>query len=263
MFLTKKDYSLEEFLASLNFIPPAGTTVAYFISPQGIALPRGSGYAPQAEQHPDDESITYVKQEPALKQDQAQTPSEYSVFNTGELGRRQPTPNVLPPITEPAELPSPFVKIISESQTYGSDLKLLEDYQMFPAGTLFHCVLSNRLSEGYLDDLKSRRDDPEFQAARANYLKKKQAKASAAAARKADRKENEFTFNQLAKMVPDGVEPEFVPTRTPFIYDIRIGDKLYKRISRPDAKIERYRLVEKKLFEIAHDTIENARKKKR
>jgi hypothetical protein len=89
---------------------------------------------------PEDESITYARQEPVQKQDAAQTPADYSVFDPGALKRRQPTPNVLPQVTEPEDLDSPFVKILSESKTYGTEVKLIEDYKMFPKGSVFHCI---------------------------------------------------------------------------------------------------------------------------
>jgi hypothetical protein len=142
VFLTNKTYNLENFLQALSFIPPKGTTVAYFITPQGMEVPQGSGFAPANEiaPKPEDESITYVRTEPIQKQDQATTPAEYSVFDTPTLGRRQPTPNILPPVTEPDDLESPFVKVLSESKMYGTDIKLLEDYKCFQKGTVFHCI---------------------------------------------------------------------------------------------------------------------------
>jgi hypothetical protein len=250
MFITQEDHDVTDFLKSLSFVPPPGTQVAYFIVPpgEGMRLPQNSGFRQEAIDTPEDESITYVRQEPVLKQDQAQTPADYSQFDPDELGRRTPTPNILPQITEPEDLESPFVKVLSESKVWGTDIKLLEAWGPFPKGTLFHCV-SSKLAEGLMDELKARNDTPEMKAAREKYLATKKAKEMKTAARKADRKENEFTFNQLAKMVPDGEEAEFVKTRTPFVFDIIVAGKRYKRISRPDAKIEKYRLVEAELKE--------------
>ena len=139
MFLTDKDYTIEDFLKSLNFIAPPGTSVAYFITPHDIGdLPAQAGFQPQLLDIPPDESQVYVQTPPVQKQDQAVTPAEYSIWEPSELNRRQPTPNLLPGITEPDELPCPFIQTLSESKTLGSDLKLLEDFYMFPKHTLFH-----------------------------------------------------------------------------------------------------------------------------
>jgi hypothetical protein len=89
--------------------------------------------------------------------------------------------------------------------------------------------------------------DPEYARKREEYLAKKRktdAKKAAAASERASNKAITFTYNQLAKMVPDGEEPKFVKTRVPNVYDIKIGDKLYKKVSKFGAKIEKFRLVE-------------------
>jgi len=150
MFLTNKEYNLDDFLTSLSFIAPKGTTVAYFITPRDIGIPAETGYQPKLLDIPPDESQVYVQKPPVQKQDQGVTPAEYSTFDPPELGRRQPTPNILPPVTEPEDLQSPFVQILSESRSMGTDVKLLEDYRMFPKGTIFHCV-GKRLDEGRVD----------------------------------------------------------------------------------------------------------------
>jgi hypothetical protein len=361
MFLTQKIYDLNNFLSALNFIAPRGTEVSYFITPRDeINLPENSGFQVQKVLDiPEDESITYVKQMPSQKQDQAITPTEYSVFDPGKLGRRIPTPNLLPPVTEPENLESPFIQTLSECKTFGTDLKLLEDYMMFPKNTIFHCIPSKlkemewrknpgfidsmmndfhpatvkdheigdrwrgsfpagvmefkiqmdawnlykegyteeeivdlmlqqkwyqkqmkrksfgtredllafvtdwvrekaenlnfrlkqdensneskaRMHEGIFDEARARANSPEFAAKKKAYLEKKSLRAAA----KAKAKENTYTFNQLAMMVPEGEEPEFIETRVPFEYDIRIGDKLYKKISSPSGKRDKFRLVE-------------------
>jgi hypothetical protein len=148
MFLTQKVYDIENFLQALSFIAPQGTSVAYFITPKGgIKLPNESGFQQQLLDTPEDESITYIRQSPVQKQDQAITPPDYSVFDPGKLGRKQPTPNILPPVTEPDQLNSPFVQVLSENRIYGSDIKLLEDYMMFPKGSVFHCVQAKLLED--------------------------------------------------------------------------------------------------------------------
>jgi hypothetical protein len=155
MFLTQKSYDIEDFLSALHFIAPKGTSVAYFISPSNdIQLPQNSGFQKQQLLDiPEDESITYVRQQPVQKQDQAMTPADYSVFDPRELGRRIPTPNILPPVTEPESLDSPFVKVLSESLALGTDVKLLEDYKMFPKNTLFHCTLLKEKKASPHDEL--------------------------------------------------------------------------------------------------------------
>jgi hypothetical protein len=259
MFLTQKTYDLNNFLSALNFIAPKGMSVAYFITPkEGVLLPDNSGFEVQVLDTPEDESITYARQQPVQKQDQAITPADYSVFDPGKLGRRQPTPNILPPVTEPEQLESPFVQVLSESLALGTDIKLLENYMMFPKNTVFHCeinklkekkdikvnkfesIYEKSIKEGLIDDARERAKDPVFRA-------KMMAKRAALEQRKADREERKkriFTFNQIARMMPDGVEPEFLETRTPFVFDIKIGDKIFKKISRPGAKIEKYILRE-------------------
>jgi hypothetical protein len=137
MFLTNRELGPEQFLKALNFIPPKGTTIAYFVSPKEINIPEQSGY--QKIDQPEDESIAYIKTEPVLKQDAATTPGEYSQWTPEELKRRQPSPNVLPTVTEPEDLESPFTKIINESEDKTYDLKLLENYGPFLKNTIFHC----------------------------------------------------------------------------------------------------------------------------
>lgn len=153
MFLTSKDYNIEDFLQSLGFICPQGYNVAYFITPPGneIALPQGAPFTvQQLKDMPPDESQVYMQNPPAQKIDQAVTPAEFSVWEPGELGRRQPTPNILPDITDPGEqeLGSPFVKMLSESRTYGTDVQLTENFGPFPKNTLFHCVPNKLLEFG-------------------------------------------------------------------------------------------------------------------
>jgi hypothetical protein len=147
MFLNNNEYTLQDFMQALSFIPPKGTTVAYFISPKAINVPEGSGFAPQElKDIPPDESQTYQRIQPVQKIDQAATPGEYSVIETSPLGRRQPTPSVLPDVVEPDDLDSPFVKVLSESKMFGNDLLLLENYGPFLKNSIFHCTKS-RISD--------------------------------------------------------------------------------------------------------------------
>jgi hypothetical protein len=136
MFLVDRELGPEQFLKALNFIPPNGTTIAYFISPKEIPVPEGSGY--QKKESPEDESIAYFQTKPELKQDAATTPGEYSQWTPEELKRRQPTPNILPTVTEPEDLESPFIKIINESEDGVYDLRLIENYGPFLKNTIFH-----------------------------------------------------------------------------------------------------------------------------
>ena len=151
MFLTNDNKDLKDFLAAVQFIAPKGMSVSYFITPQQMQLPNNSGFQPQLPKA-EDESQTYVMTPPVEKIDQAVTPGEFSQWNPEELKRKIPTPNVLPPITEPKDLQSPFIKVLSESKTIGTDIQLLEDYYMFPKGTVFHCIV-NKLNEnkGHVD----------------------------------------------------------------------------------------------------------------
>lgn len=137
MFLTNRELGISQFLKALNFIPPQGKTVAYFISPGKIELPDNSGYS--EIELPEDESITYIKDKPILKIDQAQSPDEYSHWEPDKLGRRIPTPNILPEFTDTSELKSPFMKVINESIDGTCDLRLMENYGPFLKNTIFHC----------------------------------------------------------------------------------------------------------------------------
>jgi hypothetical protein len=137
MFIVQRELGLEQFLKALNFIPPKGTTISYFISPKEINIPEGSGAA--KIDLPEDQTITYTMSPPVMKVDQATSPGEYSQWDPEELKRRQPTPNVLPPVTDPENLGSPFMKIINECEDKTYDLKLLEDYGPFLKNTIFHC----------------------------------------------------------------------------------------------------------------------------
>lgn len=150
MYLNNHEYNLQDFLQSINFIPPQGFQVAYFITPHDIGqLPQNSGY--EVIPTPEDESQTYTMTPPITKIDQAETPADYSSFDIPELGRRIPTPNILPEITEPEDLKSPFVKVLSESSIYGTDIQLKEDWMMFPKNTIFHCI-TKKLNEGLPKD---------------------------------------------------------------------------------------------------------------
>jgi len=152
MFLSAKEYDIEDFLKSLKFIPPKGTSVQYFISPKSMGdVPEQAGFEPQVKDVPPDESVTYVMTPPIQKVDQAVSPAEYSSWTPGELSRRQPTPNILPKVTEPEDLDCPFVQVLSESKVFGTDVKLLEDFGPFYKNTVFHCVPGKLNERGLLD----------------------------------------------------------------------------------------------------------------
>jgi hypothetical protein len=147
MYVANKELDIEDFLSAINFVPPSGMSVAYILTPQpGLQLPPGSGFQAETLDIPEDESIKYVRTEPQMKIDGAMTPADYSVFEVPELGRRIPTLSPTPKITEPEDLPSPFVKVLSESMQYGLDIMLRENWKCFPKNTIFHCVV-NRLKE--------------------------------------------------------------------------------------------------------------------
>jgi hypothetical protein len=146
VYLTKPDYGIDDFLKAVNFIAPRGTTLEMFIVPkqegQGFTLPVNSGFAEVADLPPD-ESITYRRSEPVMKQDMAAAPIEYSYWDPQPMGRKQPSVSRLPNVTEPEELESPFVKILAESNETPSDFMLREDWMMFPRGTIFHVKKSS------------------------------------------------------------------------------------------------------------------------
>jgi hypothetical protein len=146
MFTVKPQYSVEDFLKAIGFITPPGTTVEYFITPPGtnVAVPAGSGFQQVVNDVPQDESITYQRTEPVLKRDEAITPADYSIWQTQPLGKRGPAKPHLPPVTQPDDLKSPFVKIMNESRESYIDFLLTEEVKMFPKNTLVHAVFTKR-----------------------------------------------------------------------------------------------------------------------
>jgi hypothetical protein len=142
LMITTPEYDVSDFLKAVNFITPPNTKLSYFIIPyaagvQGFELPAGAPFSREADV-PEDESIVYRRTEPIMKQDIAESPAEYSFWNPDKLGRKQPTTRPLPSVTQPGEMGSPFVKILSENRVAPEDVVLRETWECFPKGTIFH-----------------------------------------------------------------------------------------------------------------------------
>ena len=138
MFLTTEDLSIDGFLKAISFIPPAGMTVDYFISP--IAVEGSEDYFNQEPvEDITSDSITYNRKDPNTKIYQSDTPAEYGetfskkVVNTGN---KMP---VTQQSTPTESLGCPFVDVVSDTNL-GTDVLLKEDFGPFHKNTLFHCV---------------------------------------------------------------------------------------------------------------------------
>jgi hypothetical protein len=152
MYMTAPDYGVEDFLRAINFITPRGTNLSYFIVNKGadFQLPNQAPFT-QVEL-PEDDSISYQRTEPILKQDVADAPPEYIFWDPPKLGYRQPAPPRIVKSTEPEELESPFVRVLSESSDLvPEDIVLRESWECFPRGTIFH-FKPKRMRESYEDD---------------------------------------------------------------------------------------------------------------
>ena len=138
MYIQKPDYDISDFLEAIGFITPPGYDIRYFILPKNgsFNVPPNSGFT-KTESIPEDESIIYRRTPPTLKKDFAQDPIEYSIWEPGELGRTQPSNPILPKVTDPSELESPFLKIHESLDKENIEFSLKENIEPFPSGTLF------------------------------------------------------------------------------------------------------------------------------
>jgi hypothetical protein len=139
MYLQKNDFDINDFLQAVGFITPKGYNIQYFISPQGEGMEFSSDGPAIAQNNAKDESIVYKMTPPTLKQDYAQSPADYSIWQPAELGRKTPTPSILPRVTEPEELQSPFVKITESADPRKLEFILQEKIFPFEKGTFFSC----------------------------------------------------------------------------------------------------------------------------
>lgn len=157
MFLIDTENDIADFLEAVNFLPPEGFTVDYFVVPQNeMQVPANTGFELLSE---DDLSQTYCRVEPINKIDQADSPIEYSDWSVPHIGVKGAKKMPLPRSVDPSELRCPFVKELSESNSTYKDLLLNKRYGPFPKGTVFHCVRkSSLLKEAYSSKNLSKKD---------------------------------------------------------------------------------------------------------
>lgn len=135
MFLTAQELGLADFLAAIKFIPPAGKTVEYFISPSEV---QGDTPGFVAEDLPTSDSITYTRKNPETKIAQSETPPEYAEVNALPVQNSGPKIPVVPQSTPTDALSCPFVDVLSDDNL-GTDILLKENFGPFKRNTLFHC----------------------------------------------------------------------------------------------------------------------------
>lgn len=145
MFLTTEDLSIDGFLKAISFIPPAGMTVDYFISPSPI---EGSENYFNVEQDPSlqSDSITYNRKDPNTKIHQADTPAEYGENFSQKLvntGNKMP---VTQQSTPTESLKCPFIDVVSDTNL-GTDVLLKENFGPFYKNTLFHCIREEKIDD--------------------------------------------------------------------------------------------------------------------
>jgi hypothetical protein len=140
MYLQKNDLDIEDFLQAVEFVVPEHYNLEYFVVPRGEGFTPPPGAAQAQNTYEDDQSIAYKMTPPQLKQDYAAPPPEYSIWEPGDLNRRQPQPAILPRVTDPSELQSPFVKIQESADDRKLEFILTESVFPFPKGTMFSCT---------------------------------------------------------------------------------------------------------------------------
>lgn len=139
MFLTANELNTNDFLKAIQFIPPAGMSVDYFVAPQKLNG-ETAGFAPDAEPtYPESDSIIYTRKDPNTKIQQQDTPADYSAIpmkNIVNTGGKMP---VVPQVTPIEGKKCPFIDVLSED-SLGTDVILKESFGPFAKNTLFHCV---------------------------------------------------------------------------------------------------------------------------
>lgn len=136
MFITAKDLNLEDFLQAVQFIPPKGMAVDYFVSPSKIDEPT-PGYI--EEDHTPSDSIVYSRKDPAKKIAQQDTPVDYTDASAPKIENTGPKAPVIPKETPISSLKCPFIDVLS-NDNLGTDLLLKEDVGPFKKHTIFHCI---------------------------------------------------------------------------------------------------------------------------
>lgn len=137
MFVTaQEELPLDSFLKAVQFIPPAGKTIEYFISPEEID--DTPGFEAEQTAQPSD-SIVYTRKDPGRKIDQQSTPADYADTSVPKVENSGPKATVLPRSTPISNLKCPFVEILSDDNL-GTDLLLKESFGPFYKNTIFHCL---------------------------------------------------------------------------------------------------------------------------
>lgn len=142
MYISFQEPNEEDFLKAINFIPPKGMVIQYFISPEDIGniLPGFQKEQETVEPSNPAEVVVYNRRDPASLIAQAETPIEYSL-NTAEplvnSGLKAP---VVPTSVDPSELKCPFITALTAPEDPTQDLVLTESYGPFKKNTLFHCI---------------------------------------------------------------------------------------------------------------------------
>ena len=145
MYIQRSDFNIKDFLEAVNFICPKGYDINYFILPKkdSFDLPINSGFS-RMEGLPEDESIVYKRTPPIFKKDFAQDPVEYSVWEPKELGKNTPSNPIIPKITDPSELDSPFIKVHESMVKDNIEVSLRKRIGPFPVGSFFKMRLNGR-----------------------------------------------------------------------------------------------------------------------
>lgn len=138
MFITADELGLDDFLKAIQFIPPKGKSVEYFISPQEMDSPT-PGYVKDNEPEYISDSIVYTRKDPATKISQQSTPADYANAKAPEVANSGPKPPVLPQTTSISSMKCPFIDVLSDNNL-GTDLLLKENVGPFKKNTLFHCI---------------------------------------------------------------------------------------------------------------------------
>lgn len=136
MFVNTQDLNLNDFLEFMEFIPPSGKSVEYFITPEKIKKPT-PGYIEENSFKGD--SIIYTRQDPATKISQQSTPLDYGNSNPPKIENSGPKDSIVPKSTKLDSLKCPFIGVLS-NDALGTDLLLKESIGPFYKNTIFHCV---------------------------------------------------------------------------------------------------------------------------
>ncbi|MCF0126208.1 MAG: hypothetical protein HUJ68_10740 [Clostridia bacterium] len=141
MYISVQEPNEEDFLKAINFIPPKGMIIQYFISPEDIGniIPGFTKEQETVEPSNPAEVVVYNRKDPATLIAQADTPIDYSINTAQPLvnsGAKEP---VAQTSVDTSSLKCPFITpVVATDET--QDIILSESYGPFKKNTLFHCV---------------------------------------------------------------------------------------------------------------------------